>query len=883
MASIESLLDDLQWPPPAEGVASSRSGGGDRPVVALLDHPTSPYFEMVPDTQESTLRAIAHRYLVAASQLDFNPRFVIESSWVQALDPAQGNNEIHFAWMPIDERGGHEIQLPLRSMDASIGGDDHLVVLFAAERIGETFLGSEFGLRMVIQWRQIGAAKFLVLISGVSATLPFGQFRENPLRISSSEVQATIDYLFSAASMNRIAELADLRPDSIRICGVRVARMVDGTAVVERQCVGLRTGIDGADLPYVASTISTGAFLGASVDTDSLLHRSILVADAVGDARVFCKTPGPVRKCRPRRDDVMLDVDRTTETIKAADGNPPLAYPPNTEVIPCPRFVRGDIGAVAPVRAPLPGSGPAVRSNAASAVQPHWHARDLLQRMQAYGFNLSAYFQIINPQIEIAYRSGVSPGPGKDGQSVNARVQPVGWPPKFIGPVKPGEMPVVQIHLSLADRARRDRKAWTAGGRPTPAVPMGIGSDPRWMWHEFGHVLTLASTGELELRFAHSPGDALAAIVGDPELSLTPEQAMWRGATFPWVFLARRHDRCVARGWSWRGMMHRDLAESKASLYPRCKGYNSEQILSTTLFRLYRCLGGDTNLAASTSQPDHFERLRASHHACFLIMQGLRILGHAKTVPSLLPDQFEKALIDADKYLGVRKVVYPPATAANPFVRVGGCSTKLIRWCFEAQGLHADGPGYDFNCPGKPRPVDIYVKSLRPSWDTGMNGEVPYGDGSYVPVSLHWQNAVGAAAPLWQADPAAGIVWRPAAGQIDVNVGNRGTSTASGVKVSVWTIAWPGNQSPPMWQNGGGGWQQLSPNSFAGPNIPPGQSRTFGPFNFAPPAGRNIIVAIASCRGDKPLLELPNHACSFIDTPLADLVAGDNNLGLLVI
>src|SRR4051794_12850117 len=106
MVSIESLLDDLQWPPPAEGVASSRWGGSDSPVVVLLDHPSGPYFETVPDTNETTLREIAHRYLVAVSQLDIDPRFEIESSWVQALAPAQGNNEIHFAWMPIDERGG---------------------------------------------------------------------------------------------------------------------------------------------------------------------------------------------------------------------------------------------------------------------------------------------------------------------------------------------------------------------------------------------------------------------------------------------------------------------------------------------------------------------------------------------------------------------------------------------------------------------------------------------------------------------------------------------------------------------------------------------------------------------------------------------------------
>lgn len=81
---------------------------------------------------------------------------------------------------------------------------------------------------------------------------------------------------------------------------------------------------------------------------------------------------------------------------------------------------------------------------------------------------------------------------------------PYGWPVTMIGPVVPGTLPVVQVHLSLADCARRERKHWTPGGPRQPAIPMGIAADERWLWHEFGHILTLASTGELELRFAHS-------------------------------------------------------------------------------------------------------------------------------------------------------------------------------------------------------------------------------------------------------------------------------------------------------------------------------------------------------------------------------------------
>ena len=50
--------------------------------------------------------------------------------------------------------------------------------------------------------------------------------------------------------------------------------------------------------------------------------------------------------------------------------------------------------------------------------------------------------------------------------------------------------------------------------------PLGIAADPRWCWHEFSHVLLMAATGQREFAFAHSAGDALAAIVCDAESKL---------------------------------------------------------------------------------------------------------------------------------------------------------------------------------------------------------------------------------------------------------------------------------------------------------------------------------------------------------------------------
>ena len=80
----------------------------------------------------------------------------------------------------------------------------------------------------------------------------------------------------------------------------------------------------------------------------------------------------------------------------------------------------------------------------------------------------------------------------------------------------------------------RRRKPWNGKDR-SPAEPLGIAADARWIWHEIGHVLLTTSVGELEFRFAHSPGDALAAIVSDPRSALATDPN-WRGATFPWVF-----------------------------------------------------------------------------------------------------------------------------------------------------------------------------------------------------------------------------------------------------------------------------------------------------------------------------------------------------------
>jgi hypothetical protein len=110
---------------------------------------------------------------------------------------------------------------------------------------------------------------------------------------------------------------------------------------------------------------------------------------------------------------------------------------------------------------------------------------------------------------------------------------------------------------------------------------VGIADDVRVVIHEFGHGLLWDHVNSPNFGFAHSAGDALGAILMDPT-SIAPDRFL----TFPWPQtgsgpLNRRHDRSVTDGWGWFGNKYNTQ-------------YNGEQVLSTTLFRLYRSAGGDS-------------------------------------------------------------------------------------------------------------------------------------------------------------------------------------------------------------------------------------------------------------------------------------------------
>ncbi len=205
----------------------------------------------------------------------------------------------------------------------------------------------------------------------------------------------------------------------------------------------------------------------------------------------------------------------------------------------------------------------------------------------------------------------------------------------------------------------------------------------------------------------------------------------------------------------------------------------------------------------------------------------------------------------------------------------------MIRWAFEAQGLY----GKSANGPGFPPPVDIYIADNRPPANNKLSksDRNNYNKGDYIPVSLDWDlKQVGAdKAPAWQATPQAIDV---NGDKIYVTVGNRGSKPATDVVVCVWYHDWPDGAPYPKWNDGHWNpWGGQSPKQTVAADGP----TTFGPFTQTQtlPSGRRyLVMAEATCADDRSNSDKATRLpCSDRPTPLIDLVANDNNLGLLVV
>jgi hypothetical protein len=471
----------------------------------------------------------------------------------------------------------------------------------------------------------------------------------------------------------------------------------------------------------------------------------------------------------------------------------------------------GDIVKIADVELPVvaPPTEPVgtdfdfnARTDNFAAVNAYYHCDRFFRLVRDLGFDLNVYFGgTLFPTI--------ADHRGLGGAVINAHC------------LGNGSFGIQQTAFALADTTN-------------VAQPIGIACDYRVVLHELGgHGILYNHVNSPNLGFSHSAGDSFGAVLNDPE-SLAADRFL----TFPWIpAVPRRHDRPVAGGWGWNGVNNTG-------------GYNAEQILSTTHFRIYRSIGGDSTEVAM--------RRFASRYVPYLILRTVGALTPATNPPNATV--YAGDLMSAD---------FGSWTSAD---QVGGAYWKVIRWAFEKQGLFQPlGTPTPNNLIGAPPPVDVYI-------DDGRHGEYQYGPAGQFPyLQRFWE-----ATDIWnrhaadgQAEHQTPIVDRT--NHAYVRVKNRGTQAAFGVVVRGYHcrpaagLIWPDDLKP----------MTTVSLSVAG-SIPPGGQVVVGPFDWKPEyRGHECMFMSVSAGGDRanndPATFLPTAAGP---TPLWRMVPCDNNQGL---
>ncbi|MET1078128.1 MAG: hypothetical protein ABWY06_08915 [Pseudomonas sp.] len=432
----------------------------------------------------------------------------------------------------------------------------------------------------------------------------------------------------------------------------------------------------------------------------------------------------------------------------------------------------------------------AVRTNEFAAVNAYFHNDRFFQLVENLGFPLASYFNGTAFPVEVDHRGKGTVA--NMGNTVNAHC--------------------------VGDGDGIDHACYALADLGDTANPVGIAADWRVVLHELGgHGILYEHVGGPNFGFAHSAGDSFAMILNDFASEWHNGAALDRFFFLPFVpSIVRRSDRAVADGWGWGG------ANDVGS-------YSSEQILSTTLFRAYRSIGGD---ATSLTRREFAARFMS-----YLMLRAVGTLTPMSNPAS--PAQFLAALLAADALNW---------TSEGHF---GGAYGKVLTWAFEEQNLNN----------GAAPSVDVYI-------DDGRAGEYPY-------LAVHW-----ATTTIWNRREPDGLPGHqePALEETNyayVRIKNRGTSVANNVQVKGFHckpsagVLWPSDlQAMTTAQLAAG---SLQPNNA--------EEKIVGPFEWTPVVntwGHDCMLMIVSATGD------PSNVDNFtLGEVVADwrLVPNDNNIG----
>jgi hypothetical protein len=906
-------------------------------------HGASPFVDEIGGggaLDDAALGSFAHAYLEALNEVlkrYGGSGLGLPDGWLDALDPdLAGQSPLPLRWLdiwpPLTDDGIDGDRPPrlaswLLDRHAEPGEPDRLasatVIMVAADEIPTAkmphILGLDFGLRVPVTVTGRDGGGYTATIRSMTAELPYRPYRSlteviairrEAKVVPVDPVASYLDQLDSSISANdsTLAErlqLTNLVYDDLRLRWRDVDNVPEFEGV---ELLGKGIGLHHA-LPHAFAVDLVPGPLGDEevelVQAGASKHLLASHAHEHGMADIFDPeppTPGDAGECdgpAPRLDWSSWQATRDEEQLerfrrpsKIGDQEPVPLATADFKIRNCPFFVPEDRDVLDPKTVSLPaGRSLPVRSNDFSAISAYVNCRRFFEIIAGFGISLDTFVVAAERELQVFYRSGMgTEDPDKNGETINARV--------VIEPSMPGKegfrnallRPTIAMHLALGNLTRRSRRI---DGILTPAraEPLGIAASGRWMWHEFGHVLVAARLGQLEFDFAHSPGDGMAAVMADPFSPLADPRdeigKRFRGLTYPWVFTTRRHDRSVTLGWAWGGALNRSLLAAPARQRAKPKGYLTEQILSSTLFRLYRVLGGDTVWADGS--PNCALRERASFVTLYLLVQAVWSMAQPPSIAEMLEEAMEWA--------DMRRTAPLPFAPLNPRgplkddasdAWIGGCAHKVVRWAFEAQGMFAPGSAIDHNAPGRPMAVDIYIADQRPRAEAAGGGTVHHRPGGYVPVSLDWDGA-----RLWQADPVAILARVP----LTVGLRNRGDEEAVAVRLRAWWGRASGDPASPGWDMEDAiTWLVATGAIDPGVTVPPGAGgdavAEIGEVVDDSPAAPGtfwLLLVEVSCPDDRansdPAAMLPTAIADDIDPPtvprlLADLVANDNNLAL---
>lgn len=437
-----------------------------------------------------------------------------------------------------------------------------------------------------------------------------------------------------------------------------------------------------------------------------------------------------------------------------------------------------------------------VRTNEFAAVNAYYHVEQFFRTIESLGFSLHDYFNGTTFPVDVDHRAGIQTGHGIE---VNAHC------------VSNGLGGIGHVCFALGDLT-------------DTANPLGRACDSRVFWHELGgHGVLYEWVNHANFKFAHSAGDSLSAIFHAPD-SRAPDPRRYA----PWsASNLRRNDRDVTAGWAWGGLNDD-------------KGYQSEEILATTLYRMYLSVGG--------ASPDALRRRFASRLMLYLILRAISTLTPA-TNPDH-PEKFAAALVTADRGDWKNEGLF------------GGAYGKVIRWAFEKQGAYQPvGGPVPVTRAGSPPDVDVYI-------DDGQRGEYDFlPDHASAPGV--WNRHVADNGTAHQ-EPRLGVT-----NHAYVRIRNRGPQTAAGVNVRAFhshagaALRWPIDFQPMTTGS-------ITVGTVLGNDT---QDRIVGPFSWTPvmnASGGDAMLMIVTATQD------PSNADRFTATRTIEdwrLVTSDNNIG----